>query len=97
MEFNYKSQDYYANQQIDIDVNCNAVTIINKGDTPLIAAGITLMPSPLNVTPGMRYGGENVTIGGNRGEILKTILLIQFVSPVGADPCVSVIQKYYLQ
>lgn len=96
MEFNYRSQDYYANQQIDIDVNCNAITIINKGDTPLIAAGVTLMPSPLNTPTPLRYAGESYTIGGNRGEILKTILLIQFVSPIGADPCVSVIQKYYL-
>ena len=96
-KFNYKAQDYYNNtQQIDIDSQCNTITFINKGNTVLIAAGVTLMPSPLNVNPGDRYAGESYTVGGNEGEIFSGKALIQFIAPVGTEPCVTVIQKYYV-
>lgn len=95
-KYNYKSQDYYSTTQVDIDSQCNSITFINKGNTVLTAAGVTLMPSPLNVAATDRFAGESYTVGGNEGEIFGGKALIQFLAPIGNNPCVTVIQKYYI-
>lgn len=94
-KFNWNSQDYTANQNFNVDEHCNAVLIINKGNTRLTVNNIILMPSPLNVNPGDRYAGESIVLGGHIGERYKGNIIIQF-DPAGTDPFVSVGQKYYV-
>ena len=94
IDYSFRSQDYYETQQVDVDENCNSLTFINKGDTVLNACGVTLMPSPLNVGIGNRNAAESYTVGGNEGEVYKGSALVQFIAPIGANPCVAIIQKY---
>ena len=87
--FNNLYQTVRQNQQLFVDALCNSVTIINVGLTVCKVELIPLNPG----TPGVN-NGESVSFGGNRMEIFKGRIDINF--PAGAGQ-VIVIQKIYLQ
>lgn len=96
-EYNFDVQNYTQEIMYDTTGLCNAITFINKGNTPVSINGVLLMPSPLNVAVGDRFAGETVSFGGNEGEIYRGQVKILFPAPIGTDPVVTAIQKYYLQ
>lgn len=72
---------------------CNAVQVNVIGDTNVLFDGKLLFASATPLTD----QGDSLTIGGNEGEIYYGNIDIAFVTPLGANPLVEVIQKYYIQ
>lgn len=70
--------------------NCNGFTVVNVGDDIVTVNGRVLYPG----TPGS-LNGDSFTIGGNLGEIFTGDINISF-GGVGANPSVSVEQKFYI-
>lgn len=88
--YNVMPMTYSADGEVHPDLNCNGFTIRNLGDTIVNVSGITVFPALVVGTP-----GESVSIGGNLGEIFIGRLTIKFQAPIGANPLVEIIQKYY--
>ena len=87
-QYNFSSQSYIKNGFATLDRFCNGFTAINIGTTVATVNGIPLNPG----TPGTS-NGDSITIGGNKGEILKTRVTISFGA--GNTGNVLIIQKFY--
>lgn len=94
-DYNFYAQEVRESCFITLDPLCNGVTIINQGNGGVNVQQCYLNSSPLNVSPGDRYAGESLAIGGNEGERLTGRLQIAFDAGV-TEPLVIVVQKYYL-
>lgn len=80
--FNFSAQVYTDARNINLDKNCNALTVINKGSSEITFNGVPLAAN------------EHLTIGGNAAEILAAPVMLSFS---GAGICKAVvIQKYYV-
>lgn len=83
---------YRAGIEVAVDAECNSWTAINTGDTLAWVNNIQLKPFP----PGQPdLTGAAVAIPGNLGERFKGRIWIVFDSPAGADPQITIVQKYY--
>lgn len=89
VNYNFSGQQYSQNQNITLDENCNGITVINNGATAAFLNEI-----PLNAGVPGTNNGESLTIGGNKGEVLKGRVSIRFAAGVGSS--VIVIQKFYI-
>lgn len=77
-----------SNKTVELDPNCNGITVINRGDSTLTFNGIPLLPSTV---PGQT--GEQLSIGGNANEILNNRIDLHFTG--GTINKAIVIQKFY--
>lgn len=94
--FNITVNFYDRNLQgtIIVEKNCNAVLIVNLGDSIATINGAFLFPSPTPATD----AGDSLTLGGNLGDIYRGQLVLSFpVATIGANPQVQVIQQYYVE
>lgn len=86
------AQSYNKGIEVRVDDYCNGWTAINTGDTLVFVNGIPLKPFP----PGHpELTGAAIAIPGNLGECYRGRIFIVFDSPVGANPQVFIVQKYY--
>lgn len=77
--------------ELPVDPCCNGFIAINKGAVLATVNQIPLKPFP----PGFPdLSGESITVGGNRGELYRGRIVVQFA---GAGGNVVIIQKYYKQ
>ncbi len=80
--YNFASQVYTSNIQIDIDPWCNGMTVRNAGTSNIIFQGE-------EITPGL-----SVAIGGNFAEVIRGRMDLSFT---GAGTNIAVVrQKFYL-
>lgn len=77
-------KEYSENGNIDLDVNTNAITFINKG-TSLVT---------INDTYPVTAGGGSLSIGGNEGEVDFTLYKASFAT--GGENKLIVISKQYI-
>lgn len=93
LAYNISYSRYTGPTSIQRQELCNGFMVTNIGDTDATINGKILFASATPLTD----QGDSVTIGGNEGEIYYGNLDIAFVQPIGANPLVEVIQKYYIQ
>lgn len=84
------AQLYTTSQQITRVDNCNGFTATNMGDDPVRVNDQLLYPGVIGTNV-----GDSMVIGGNYGEVYMGRILISFEG-TGANPSVSIIQKFYL-
>lgn len=82
-------QKYYVEVKIfyttaNIGSECNEITFINNGTTPLVVANVPLQPN------------QSLRISGNRNEIDTTQYQIAFATPVNVGNQLIVIRKMYI-
>lgn len=82
-------QKYYVEVKIyyttaNIGSECNEITFINNGTTPLVIANVPLQPN------------QSLRISGNRGEIDTTQYQLSFATPVNVGNQLIVIRKMYI-
>lgn len=78
---------------VDVYQQCNAIMVTNIGDTAVTVDEKILFPSatPLTVL------GDAVSYGGNENEVYnKQVLKISFAQPLGANPKIEIVQKFYV-
>lgn len=88
--YSAQGQQYSEAQDVAVPLNCNGMTIINRGDGMAFVNGIPLSANP---TPG--NAGESIAIGGNVGEIYAGRCNISF-APGQAAPLLVIVFKYYV-
>lgn len=71
--------------------NCNGFLAVNTGDTIVEVNDQVLYPG----VPGTN-NGDAKPVGGNYGEIFLGNIKIVFRPPIGANPQVTIDQKFYL-
>jgi len=76
---------------VEVQQNCNGVSIRNIGNTTAVINGVQILPAP---APGL--SGESYSFGGNLGEIYTGRLQLRFLLPIGTNPNVEIIQKFYV-
>jgi len=92
LPFNVQGAAYTTNQDILVEKNLNAFTVVNEGDGILFINGIELKPFP----PGHpELTGEAVTIGGNLGEVYQGRIELRFTAGQ-VTPKAVVIKKFYI-
>ncbi len=88
LEYNTNCQPYQIDTIIPQDRFCNGMTFINRGNTIAVIQGDPLNP------------GESKSIGGNRGEIYKGRIDLNFQLPAIVPPVPAnlliVTQKFYV-
>lgn len=82
---------YVTSQTVIRVANCNGFTAVNTGDTIATVNDQVLYPGTIGTNV-----GDSMTVGGNAGEIFIGVITIIFVVPVGANPQVSINQKFYI-
>jgi len=90
-KYNFSVAAYNSTQRVNVDPNCNGFTVTNTGDTIVRINDLILYPG----VPGTSLG-DSRTFGGNFGERYVGDIRIQFDQPLGANPLVEVIQKFYV-
>lgn len=90
-QYNAITQVVREQSELPVQLNCNGYTVRNVGDTVAIINGITLQPPA-----GPGASGEAIVYEGNQDEVYIGRIQIQFANPLGTDPQVEVIQKFYL-
>ncbi len=86
------AQTYTAGGEIMVDPNCNSWTAINQGDTLVRVNEIELKPFP----PGhQELTGAAIAIPGNKDELYRGRIWINFDALPGLNPKVQIIQKFY--
>lgn len=92
-KFDTNTQIFTQSQQIDIYPNCNAILFTNLGDTTVTIDEKTLFPSATPAT----VQGDAVAYGGNENEVYnKQSVKVSFIQPVGVNPRLEVVQKFYV-
>ncbi len=86
--YNVVTNQYSQNCNVPIDSHCNSWTAINIGTTLVEVNDIPLNPG----TPGTN-NGESFSIGGNKDEVFKGRISINFAGNTGS---VLIIQKYFI-
>jgi hypothetical protein len=93
-KYNIRQVTFNSSGQYVLDKCCNGFVAVNIGDTLVRIQQIPLKPPPaINLT------GESTGVQGNADEIFvgtNGMLTITFVNPVGANPLVMIIEKYYV-
>lgn len=87
--YSFNGTTYKKNQTVSLDPNCNGITVINRGDSIVTFNGIPLLPA---TTAGQT--GEQLSIGGNGGEILNSRVDLTFATG-GTNNNATIIQKFY--
>lgn len=87
-KYNMTQQQYAKLESVNIDKQCNGVTVLNAGTTYVTWNGIPLAP------------GQSMTVGGNEGEIFIGRVDIAFFTQTPAPAIITnsawVIQKFYV-
>lgn len=93
-KYNIRQTPINVSGQYLLDKCCNGFVAVNIGDTPVRVDQIPLKPPPLpNLT------GESTGVQGNADEIFmgtNGVLPVTFINPIGANPLVMIIEKYYV-
>lgn len=90
-KFNLAVNEYYKGGDIPIQRDCNAVAIMNVGDTVAFLNGIPVFPSTAPAT----IRGDVFQFAGEELEAFEGNLTLKFQAPVGAAPKVVIIQQFY--
>jgi hypothetical protein len=93
-KYNIRVTPVNASKQYLLDKCCNGFTAVNIGDTIATVAQIPIKP-PLLPT----LSGESTGVQGNADEIFlgtNGVIPITFNLPVGANPLIMIIEKYYV-
>jgi hypothetical protein len=93
-KYNIRQVPINVSGQYVLDKCCNGFVAVNIGDTLVRVAQIPLKPPP---APALT--GESTGVQGNADETFvgtNGILPVTFVAPIGANPLVMIIEKYYV-
>lgn len=93
-KYNTETGIYYKSGFIDVVNNCNGYMFTNTGDTIAELNGMVIYPGDL--TPGSEALGDSRSVGGNEGELFVGTLRLIFRTPLGANPRVEIVQKFYI-
>jgi len=92
-QFDTVTQLITQSKQIDVYPDCNAISFTNIGDTQVKVDEVVLNPSTTPAT----VLGDSYTVAGHQNEVYnKKSVQVIFVQPVGANPVLQVIQKFYV-
>jgi hypothetical protein len=89
--YNITVAPYTSSQDVPVVERCNGYTVTNVGDTIAEVNGMVIFPS---ATPATDLG-DSRSVGGNVGEIYRGNIRLLFRQPLGANPAVEIIQKFY--
>ncbi len=90
VEFNFVCNTYTRTQIVEIEKNCNSITVTNTGGCAVTVKGITLYPGTVG-----SILGDSFSVGGNLGEVLTDRRMEVAFAVGGVTPAVQIIQKFY--
>lgn len=91
LKYNITTNTITKSQFVDIEQNCNAFTITNVGDTIATVDNQIYYPGTIGTNL-----GDSRSFGGNEREIYSGgQIKVQFNIPLGANPAIEIVQKYY--
>lgn len=89
LTYNHIFKTVRGNASVTVEQNCNSYSAINTGATLATVNGV-----PINAGVPGTNNGESISFNGNKGEIYKGRIDVNF--PVTAGGEVILIQKIYL-
>jgi hypothetical protein len=90
-KYNISTVNYNSGGVITRDTPMNGFTVTNIGDTAAMVNGMLIGPA---IPPAVV--GDSISIGGNENEQFVGHLTLSFVIPLGANPLVEVVQKFFI-
>lgn len=91
--YNITVQSTTISGRIKVTEKCNGFVVVNKGDTAVTVNNFPLKPYPAGHP---EVSGESYGVSGNADEEYKGNIDISFSTPLGANPLVVVVQKYFI-
>lgn len=91
LEYNVSVQSFTQSVEVARVSGCNGYTATVTGDTAARVNGQLLFPSATPAT----VLGDSISVIGNHGETFTGRIEIEFIQPLGANPQIELLQKFY--
>lgn len=90
--WNFATEVYGPNQQVQVLPGCFAIMFTNIGDVPAEVGGMLLYPGVVGTSL-----GDSRSLGGHLMDLFKGRIQIKFLPSAGTQPLVELVQLFYLE